>query len=115
MGLVNGSQETIEEVLAKAEEVGHGGDPGEIADPVGLKVKVSGVTPGYIRDEILAALRECGMKATDGKPAQSTQHLAIGDNVGRSKLDAVFNGNSQAKIVTTVELLEVMNRFGKSE
>ena len=55
------------------------------------------------------------MKATDGKPAQSTKYLAIGDNVGRSKLDAVFNGNSQAKIVTTGELLEVMNRFGKAE
>lgn len=115
LGLVNGSQETIEEVLAKAEEAGHRGDPGEIADPVGLKVKVSGVTPGYKRDEILTALKECGMKATDGKPAQSTKYLAIGDNVGRSKLDAVFNGNSQAKIVTTGELLEVMNRFGKVE
>ena len=84
LGLVNGSQETIEEVLAKAEEAGHRGDPGEIADPVGLKVKVSGVTPGYKRDEILTALKECGMKATDGKPAQSTKYLAIGDNVGRS-------------------------------
>lgn len=115
LGLVNGSQETIEEVLAKAEEAGHRGDSGEIADPVGLKVKVSGVTPGYKRDEILTALKECGMKATDGKPAQSTKYLAIGDNVGRSKLDAVFNGNSQAKIVTTGELLEVMNRFGKVE
>lgn len=115
LGLVNGSQETIEEVLAKAEEAGHRGDPGEITDPVGLKVKVSGVTPGYNRDEILAALKECGMKATDGKPAQSTKYLAIGDNVGRSKLDAVFSGNSQAKIVTTGELLEVMNRFGKAE
>lgn len=115
LGLVNGSQETIEEVLAKAEEAGHRGDPGEITDPVGLKVKVSGVTPGYKRDEILTALKECGMKATDGKPAQSTKYLAIGDNVGRSKLDAVFNGNSQAKIVTTGELLEVMNRFGKAE
>lgn len=115
LGLVNGSQETIEEILAKAEEAGHRGDPGEIADPVGLKVKVSGVTPGYNRDEILAALKECGMKATDGKPAQSTKYLAIGDNVGRSKLDVVFNGNSQAKNVTTGELLEVMNRFGKSE
>ena len=30
LGLVNGSQETIEEVLAKAEEAGHRGDPGEI-------------------------------------------------------------------------------------
>lgn len=115
LGLVNGSQETIEEVLAEAEETGHRGDPGEITDPVGLKVKVSGVTPGYNRDEILAALKECGMKATDGKPAQSTKYLAIGDNVGRSKLDAVFNGNTQAKIVTTGELLEVMNRFGKPE
>lgn len=115
LGLVNGSQETVEEVLAKAEEAGHRGDPGEITDPVGLKVKVSGVTPGYNRDEILAALKECGMKATDGKPAQSTKYLAIGDNVGRSKLDAVFSGNSQAKIVTTGELLEVMNRFGKAE
>lgn len=115
LGLVNGSQETIEEVLAKAEEAGHRGDPGEITDPVGLKVKVSGVTPGYNRDEILVALKECGMKATDGKPAQSTKYLAIGDNVGRSKLDAVFSGNSQAKIVTTGELLEVMNRFGKAE
>ena len=115
LGLVNGSQETIEEVLAKAEEAGHRGDPGEITDPVGLKVKVSGVTPGYNRDEILAALKECGMKATDGKPAQSTKYLAIGDNAGRSKLDAVFNGNTQAKIVTTGELLEVMNRFGKTE
>ena len=115
LGLVNGSQETIEEVLAKAEDAGHRGDPGEITDPVGLKVKVSGVTPGYNRDEILAALKECGMKATDGKPAQRTKYLAIGDNAGRSKLDAVFNGNTQAKIVTTGELLEVMNRFGKAE
>lgn len=115
LGLVNGSQETVEEVLAKAEEAGCRGDPGEITDPVGLKVKVSGFTPGYARDEILAALKECGMKATDGKPAQSTKYLAIGDNVGRSKLDAVFNGNTQAKIVTTGELLEVMNRFGKAE
>lgn len=115
LGLVNGSQETIEEVLAKAEEAGYRGDPGEIADPVGLKVKVSGVTPGYVRDEILAALKECGMKATDGKPAQSTKYLAIGDNVGRSKLDVVFSGNTQAKIVTTGELLEVLNRFGKAE
>ena len=78
---MNGSQETIEEILAKAEEAGHRGDPGEITDPVGLKVKVSGVTPGYNRDEILAALKECGMKATDGEPAQSTKYLAIGDNV----------------------------------
>ena len=54
------------------------------------------------------------MKATDGKLAQRTKYLAIGDNVGRSKLDAVFSGNSQA-IVTTGELLEVMNRFGKAE
>lgn len=115
LGLVNGSQETVEEVLAEAEETGHRGDPGEITDPVGLKVKVSGVTPGYKREEILAALKECGMKATDGKPAQSTRYLAIGHNVGRSKLDAVFNGDSQAKIVTTGELLEVMNRFGKAE
>ncbi len=55
------------------------------------------------------------MKATDGKPAQSTKYLAIGDSVGRSKLVAVFKGNTQAKIVTTGELLEVMNRFGKAE
>lgn len=61
LGLVNGSQETIEEVLAKAEEAGHRGDPGEITDPVGLKVKVSGVTPGYKRDEILTALKELSL------------------------------------------------------
>lgn len=115
LGLVDASQETIEEVLEKAEKMGVRGNPDEIIDPVGLKVKVSGVTPGYVRDEILNALKECGMKATDGKPAQSTKYLAIGDKVGKSKLDAVFNGNSQAKIVTTGELLEVMNRFGKAE
>lgn len=115
LGLVDASQETIEEVLEKAEKMGVRGNPDEIIDPVGLKVKVSGVTPGYVRDEILNALKECGMKATDGKPAQSTKYLAIGNKVGKSKLDAVFNGNSQAKIVTTGELLEVMNRFGKAE
>lgn len=115
LGLVNGSEESIEDVLERASSAGLRGDPNGITDPKGLKVKVSGVTPGYVRDEILAALKGCGMKATDGKPARSTQFLAIGDNVGQSKLDAVFNGDSSAKIVTTGELLEVMDRFGSSE
>lgn len=114
LGLVNGSRETIEDVLKRAEAEGLRGDAHEIENPVDLRVKVSGVTPGYDREEILGALKECGMKATEGMPAKSTQYLAIGDNVGRSKLDAVFGGSSPAKIVTTGELLEVMNRFGRA-
>jgi len=115
LGLVNGSQETVEHVLERAEELGFRGDPSEIENLEGLKVKVSGVTPGYARDEILGALKRCGMKATDGKPARSTQYLAIGDNVGQSKLDAAFNGSSAVKIVTTGELPEVINRFGEAK
>lgn len=115
LGLVNGSKETVEQVLAKAEALGLRGNPCEVENPVGLKVKVSGVTPGYDRDEILEALCACGMDAKDGKPARKTQFLAIGDNVGQTKLDVVFNGGSQAKIVTTGELLEVMNRFGETK
>lgn len=114
LGLVNGSQETIEDILKRAEAEGLRGDAHEIENPVDLRVKVSGVTPGYDREEILGALKECGMKATEGMPAKSTQYLAVGDNVGRSKLDAVFGGSSPAKIVTTGELLEVMNRFGRA-
>ena len=60
LGLVNGSQETIEEVLAKAEEAGHRGDPGEITDPVGLKVKVSGVLRATIAMRSLPHLRNAG-------------------------------------------------------
>lgn len=112
LGLVNASQETIESVLKKAEEAGRRGDPSEIDDPTGLRVRISGVTPGYTRDEILVALRACGMDAKNGKPVGKTQYLAIGDNVGVSKLAPVFDGTSPAKIVTTGELLEVMNRFG---
>lgn len=115
LGFVNGSQETVEDVLKKAGEAGCRGDVNGVASPVGLRVKVSGVTPGYSREEVLTALKACGMKATTGKPVKNTQYLAIGDNVGQSKLDAVFEGLSPAKIVTTGELLEVMNRFGKTE
>lgn len=114
LGLVNGSQEAIEDVLRRAEAEGLRGDAHEIESPVGLKVRVSGVTPGYNREEILLALKACGMKAAEGKPGKNTRYLAIGDNVGQSKLDAVFKGSSPAKIVTTGELLEVMNRFGKA-
>lgn len=115
LGLVHNSQETVEEVLAKAEAESRRGDPGEITNPVGLKVRISGVTPGYNRDEILEALQACGMDAKDGKPVGKTQYLAIGDNVGPTKLAPVFEGISPAKIVTTGELLEVMNRFGSVE
>lgn len=115
LGLVHGSQETIEDVLKKAEMKGLRGDANEIENPVGLRVIVSGETPGYKREQILVALKTCGMKATEGKPAKKTQYLAIGDNAGQVKLDAVFGGSSPAKIVTTGELLEVMNRFGKAQ
>lgn len=115
LGLVNGSEETVEQVLARAESLGLRGNPFDIENPIGLKVKVSGVTPGYDRDEILEALQACGMDAKDGKPARKTQFLAIGDNVGQTKLDVVFSGGTQAKIVTTGELLDVMNRFAVVE
>ena len=116
LGRVNGSQETVESVLERAEAAGLRGDPYEIEDPVRLKVKVSGRTPGYDhREEMLDALKACGMDASKGKPGEKTQYLAIGDNVGQTKLAPVFDGASPAKIVTTGELLEVMNRFGKAE
>lgn len=113
LGLVNGSTEAVEAVLERAEVAGYRGDPDEIGDPRGLRVKISGVTPGYTRDEILAALKACGMDAGEGNPGKKTQYLAIGDNVGERKLKSIFDGSSPAKIVTTGELLTVLNRFGE--
>ena len=111
LGMDHDRVETIEQILKKAEDAGVRGYSSDIEDPVGLKVKVSGETQGYNRDEIIEALRSCGMDAKDGKPAKKTQFLAIGDNVGRTKLDVVFGGGTQAKIITTGEILEVMDRF----
>lgn len=54
------------------------------------------------------------MDAGEGNPGKKTQYLAIGDNVGERKLKSIFVGSSPAKIVTTGELLTVLNRFGEA-
>ena len=90
LGLVHKTEETVEDILNNAELEGIRGDVSEIDNPVGLRVKISGVTPGYTRDEILSALKSCGIHATEGKPGKKTEYLAIGDNVGKSKLDAIL-------------------------
>lgn len=111
LGLVNGSDKTVEDVLAEAEERGFRGNAYEIEKLDGLKVKISGVAHGYNRNAVLAELKSCGVKASEGVPGQSIVYLAIGHNVGQSKLNAVFNGQSQAKIITTGELLDVVNKL----
>lgn len=110
LGLVNASDKTVESVLAEAEERGFRGNAYEIEELAGLKVKVSGVVSGYSRETVLAELKSHGIKASEGVPGRSVAYLAIGNNVGQSKLDAVFNGDTQAKIITTGELLEVVNK-----
>lgn len=110
LGLVNASDRTVESVLKEAEERGFRGNAYEIEELAGLKVKISGVAPGYNRKTVLAELKSHGVKASEGVPGRSVAYLAIGDNVGQSKLDAVFNGDTQAKIITTGELLEVVNK-----
>lgn len=111
LGLVHGSGKTIEDVLVDAEKEGLRGNAWEIEKLNGLKVKISGVAPGYNRAAVLAELKSYGMKASDGKPGPGIAYLAIGNNVGQTKLDAVFNGETQAKIITTGELLEVVNKL----
>lgn len=111
LGLVHGSDRTVEDVLAEAEKLGVRGDTNEIEGFAGLRISISGVTQGYDRKLILEELKSLGVKAADGKPGAKTDYLAIGDNVGQAKLDAVFNGDSPAKIITTGELLDAVDRL----
>ncbi|WP_346697426.1 exonuclease domain-containing protein [Thermophilibacter mediterraneus] len=107
LGYVNGSEETVENALEALQERGLRGDPFEVETLEGLRVVVSGIVPGYNREGIKAALVAAGAKVS-GSVSGRTQYLAIGDNVGRNKLDKA--GELGVPVITVGELLDVLNR-----
>ena len=107
LGYVNGSNETVEDALAVLESRGLRGDPFEIETLDGLRVVVSGIVPGYSREGIKAVLVEAGA-IVPGSVSGRTQFLAIGDNVGRNKLDKAEELG--VRVITVGELLDVLNR-----
>lgn len=107
LGYVNGSEETVEDALEALGARGLRGDPFEIETLEGLRVVVSGIVPGYNREGIKAALVGAGAKVS-GSVSNRTQCLAIGDNVGRSKLDRATELG--VRVITVGELLDVLNR-----
>lgn len=106
LGLVNGSERTVEEVLAEFDGLGLRGDPLMIEKLDGLHVVVSGIVPGYNRDGIKATLTAVGAKVS-ASVSRKTQYLAIGDNVGQSKLDKAKEAG--IPVITVGELLDVLN------
>lgn len=107
LGFVHGSEETVEHVLEIMESKGQRANPFEIPSLEGLRVVVSGATPGYNRNAILAALKTAGVK-TSSSVSRKTQYLAIGDNVGQKKIDdALVYGT---KVITSGELLDALDR-----
>ena len=107
LGLVNGSERTVEEVLDEFEGLGLRGDPLEIETLDGLRVVVSGVVPGYNRDGVKRALRDAGVKCSSSISGR-TQYLAIGDNVGQSKISDAKE--RRTSVITVGELFDVLNR-----
>lgn len=107
LGCVNRSERRIEDVLEEAEREGRRGDLGGIDDLSGLRITVTGIVPGYTREQVEALLRGLGVKMgkTVGK---GTRYLAVGDNAGQSKIDAAAELGTE--VVSVGELMEALDR-----
>ena len=93
LGLVNGSEQTIEELLDEFDSLGLLADVNEVVELGPCAMKFSGVANGMSSSEIEIALQAKGYgsganKTVTGKPGRRTAFFAIGDNVGASKIDA---------------------------
>lgn len=114
LGFVNGTNDTkpVEEVLQDMETDGLRGDPMEIDSLDNLNIVVSGIVPGYTRNEINEVLKNAGANS-QAKVNSKTQYLAIGHNVGQTKIDEATI--RAVKVITVGELLDVLNRTSSGE
>lgn len=107
LGRVNGSDRRIEDVLEEAGREGRRGDLGTIDDLAGLRVTVTGIVPGYTREQVRALLKGLGVKV-GSSVGKKTRYLAVGDNAGQSKIDAA--AKLGIELVSVGELMEALDR-----
>lgn len=112
LGLVNGSTETIEEVLDEFDSLGLLASIDDIVAMGPCAMKFSGVANGLQSKDIEAALQSRGYgsgkkRSVTGNPNKKTAFLAIGDNVGQSKIkDAKENG---VRVIALADLLDALD------
>lgn len=103
LGLVNGSTQTIEELLDEFETIGLLGDIESIVDLGPCAMVFSGTANGMGKKDIEDLLKGKGYEPKSG-PNGKTRFLAVGDNVGQSKIDA-----AKKRRVTTIALADLLD------
>jgi DNA polymerase-3 subunit epsilon len=112
LGLVNGSNETIEDVLEEFDSMGLLASIDDIVAMGPCAMKFSGVANGVPSKDIEAALQSRGYgsgkkRSVTGNLNKKTAFLAIGDNVGQSKIkDAKENG---VHVIALADLLDALD------
>lgn len=105
LGLVNGSTQTIEELLDEIDTIGLLGDIESIADLGPCAMAFSGTANGMGKKDIEDLLKGKGYEPKSG-PNGKTKFLAVGDNVGQSKIDAAKK--RKVTIIALADLLDAL-------
>lgn len=107
LGTVNGSDRTIEDVLAEFEANGLRENPSNIETLEGLHIVVTGAVPGYPGDSIEETLEGLGAK-TSKNVSGKTQLVVLGNNAGQRKIDPALERGTH--VISVIDLLEILSR-----